>query len=305
MKKTEILHFQNITVENAQIAINPLISQKVETKNTISVVFIRNPYEYFDYLLFDYLDNKRSILFTKEIKKQLKKLNATDFLVWLDTLNFIPLYNPQTFQLDVRKRLKFAIENLERFDYVVPYEEIDLFLENVSLKLDIQIVKENKHSFSLSSVKESSLVTKFTEKDNLLYIEAKKLWNLSKENDFKSLKELIEQKTVYVDMNETENFKGASGVMNEKSIRGYALNLNSQKSLNIEIYINNQLLCTTKADMTRKDIADKFQHSNEECGFLINFDKPTFKKGDDVDIIIVPENIRVPIVGNAQKFLEK
>ncbi len=115
----------------------------------------------------------------------------------------------------------------------------------------------------------------------------------------------MEQKTVYTDMNEAENFKGTSGFINEKCIRGFAFNTESQESLTLEIHKNGELLCTTNADQLREEIMGKFNLSHGKCGFQVDFEKPTFQKGDSIDIIIVPENIRLPIVGNAKKFLEE
>ena len=303
VKEIQVQYFQNLTIENAKIITNPLIDNKTKTKNIMSIVFIRDPYEYFDYLLFDYLHNKRSILFTNDIVKQIKRLDSVDFLEWLDTLQFIPFYNPQTFQLDVRKRVDVAIENLERFDYVVPYEEIETFLEHVPLDINIKYKKESKKPFSLASLEEDDLVKAFIGKDRTLYTKAKELWSLVKENDFKPLGELLEQKTVYIDLNEAKDFKGVSGFINEKRIRGFAFNTESQESLTLEIYRNSELLCTTNADQLREELIEKFNLSHGKYGFQVDFDKSTFKKGDHVDIIIIPENIRLPIVGNAKEFL--
>ncbi|MEA1952841.1 MAG: hypothetical protein U9O24_00425 [Campylobacterota bacterium] len=303
MKKYEVHNFQNLIIENADIIYNPL-SQEKEKKNQFSVIFIRDPYEYFDYLLFDYLQSKKSILFTQDILVNIKKLDNVSFLEWFRTLNFIPFYNPQIFQLDTSKRLSFAIDNLERFDYVVPYDKIDIFLDKTSLKIKIKKIKEEKNIFLLSEIKENKIVNEFIEKDIKLYKRAKKLWELTKENSFKPLREIIEQKPIYTQVHETKDFKGASGMVNEKSIRGYALNIKTQKILTLNIYKNKKLICTTTANEIRKDMVDKFNLSTGKCGFFVKFDKSTFKKGDKIDIIIVPENIRLPLVGDAIKFLE-
>jgi len=299
----EVFNFQNLIIENVQITNTPLIHINKENKEVLTVVIIRDPYEYFDYLLFDTIDHKRSLLFTDDISKHIKKLDNADFLLWLDTLNFIPFYNPQTFQLDVRKNLDVAMENLGRFDYVVPYKEIDTFLEHVPLEINIKQKEESKKPFSLASLKEDKLIKTFIGKDITLYTKARELWTLVKENNFKPLREIIEQKTVYIDMSEAKDFKGVAGFINEKRIRGFAFNTKSQESLTLEIYRNSELLCATNADQLREELMEKFNLSHGKYGFQVDFDKPTFKKGDDVDIIIVPENIRLPIVGNAKEFL--
>jgi len=117
----------------------------------------------------------------------MKKLDNEAFLKWLETLNFIPFYNPQTFQLDTCKRSSVAIENLESFDYVVPYEEIDTFLENISSDITIskEEEEENKLLFALDAQRENKLVKKFIGKDIELYERSLKLWELVKTNNFK------------------------------------------------------------------------------------------------------------------------
>jgi len=305
VRRVEVFNFQNLIIENAKVSNIPLIQNKKIEKDVLTLIIIRNPYTYFDYLLFDYLAQKRSILFTEDIMKQMEMLDNHDFLKWFKTLNFIPFYNPQTFQLDVRKRLDVAIGNLESFDYVVPYEELDTFLANILLGLNISKKNEGEISFSLSSIKNNELTKEFIEKDVELYSKAQELWNLIKKNDFKPLRDHIKGKPTYIKMDEVEYFQGVVGLIDETLIRGFAFNSESQESLSLEIYKNNKLLRTIKADIIRKDLIKQFNLSHGKCGFQVNFEKPTFKKGDTIDIIIVPENIRLPIVGNAKKFLEE
>ena len=148
LRKVEVHHFQNLTIENATLSDHPLTQAKEVKKDLLTLVFVRDPYAYFDTLLFDYLKHKRSLLFTQDIINNMKKLDNEAFLKWLETINFIPFYNPQTFQLDISKRSLSAIENLESFDYVVPYEEIDIFLKNTSLDISIHQKDEEKLLFS-------------------------------------------------------------------------------------------------------------------------------------------------------------
>jgi len=185
MKKIEILNFQNILITNAKVITNPLSQTHTREEKTVSIVIVRDPYDYFNYLLFDLLENKKSILFTEDIKNSIETLSDDDFLKWFKELNFIPFYNPQTFHLDMQKRLPKAIKNLESFDYVVPFEEIDTFLENVSLEIEIDIQKEKELPFSLNSGQELS--KEFIDKDLRLYGIVWDLWDKTKENDFQPL----------------------------------------------------------------------------------------------------------------------
>ena len=303
MKKIEVSNFQNLIIINTKVPKTPLIQHKEDEEDVVTLVIIRDPYAYFDYLLFDYISHKRSILFTQEIIKQMKILDNHDFLKWFSTLNFIPFYNPQTFQLDVHKRLNVATEKLKHFDYVIPYEELDIFLANIPLDISISNVNEGGISFSLASIVQDELTQEFIEKDLELYNKAQELWNLIKKNNFQPLSDLLEQETIFTPINETENFRGGCGGMNEKMIRGFAFNLKKQTSLKLEIYKNTKLLCKTEANIPRADFQKQFNLTTDKCGFQVIFDKSIFKKGDCVDVVIVPENIRLPIVGDAKEFL--
>lgn len=194
IKAIEIHNFHNLIIENAEVSTHPLNQPKEEKKNALSVVFVRDPYEYYDYLMFDYLIHKRSLLFTQDIINHMKEFSNENFLRRFDTLNFIPFYNPQTFQLDSSKRVESAIDNLKSFDYVVPYDEIDVFLENVPHDIWITKKDENKLLFSLQTQKNHTLIDKFINKDLELYEESTKLWNLVKKNNFKPLRSLIKRK---------------------------------------------------------------------------------------------------------------
>ncbi len=311
MKKIEIHHFQNLTIKNAKTITTPLIQAKPEEADTLSVVFIRDPYAYFDTLLFDYLQHKRSILFTQDIINNMKKLDHTSFLQWFDTLNFIPFYNPQTFQLNISKISLIAIENLESFDYVIPYEEIDLFLENVAPHLKIIKVKENKLIFSLSSQKEKEILTKFIGKDLELYARASELWELVKKNNFKPLGSLIERKKSLdntpslMKPNKMKNYNGVAGKITSYSIVGWVHHKEKEEIIKISIYKNNTFLCRVKANKMREDLKKQKLHLTGICGFEVIFDELTFQKGDNIEIKILPDNIILPLGKGVKDFLKK
>jgi len=309
VKKIEVQNFQNLTVENATIATHPLTQGKEVKKDLLTIVFVRDPYAYFDYLLFDYLKHKRSLLFTQDIISNMKTLDNESFLKWLKTLNFIPFYNPQTSQLDARKRLDVAIENLESFDYVVPYEEIDVFLENVSL--DINIYKEETKSFfSLSTQHDNEIISTFIGNDLKLYERSLELWELVKKNNFNPLVTLIEHKQKPESIEDQKKkltmhkYKGIAGQITSKSIKGWVFHTEKEEYVMLEVYNNDTLLCTLTADKIRQDLKKRQLHPTGKCGFEITFDKLTFREGDKVEIKILPENITLPFGPNIRSFLE-
>ena len=310
MKKIEVLNFHNLHIENAKVINKPLNQTKFEEKDGLVVVFVRDPYDYFDYLLYDYLAHQRSLLFTQDIIDHMKTQKGETFLKWLDTINFIPFYNPQTFQLDISKRESVAIENLESFDYVVPYEEIDIFLEHVAPDITIEKEEVKKMLFSLGSQREDELTEKFVGKDMKLYQKSLELWKLSKKNGFKPLGSLIEQKVSLNDIrnrkkkpDEMQKYKGIAGKISENSIVGWVFHKEKQEIALIEIYCNGKLLSKVKADKKREDLKKQNIHPTGKCGFEMVFDMPTFKRGDRVEIKILPERTLLPLGKNVKEFL--
>ena len=309
IKNIEIHNFHNLTIENAQITKHPLNQPKEEKENTLSVVFVRDPYEYFDYLMFDYLIHKKSLLFTQDIINHMKEFSGKNFLHWFDTLNFKPFYNPQTFQLDSAKRLESAIDNTRSFDYVVPYDEIDLFLEKFSSDIWITKVNEKKLLFSLQTQKEHTLINELISKDLKLYEESIILWNLVKKNNFKPLRSIIERKkpidhTVsQQDFDLLQQYKGLAGKVTSNSIRGWVFHKEKEEVISVSIFKNNHFLCIAKADKRREDLKMQHIHPTGECGFEVLFDLEMFERGDKIEVKILPHNTPLPLGIDIKNFL--
>ena len=303
LRKTEVHHFQNLTIENATLSDHPLTQAKEVKKDLLSIVFVRDPYAYFDTLLFDYLKHKRSLLFTQDIINNIKKLDNEAFLKWLDTINFIPFYNPQTFQLDISKRSLTAIENLESFDYVVPYEEIELFLKNTSLDISIDQKEEAKLLFSLSAQGNNEEIKKFIGKDIALYERSLELWEQVKKNNFKPLRSLINRKRPQVEDKKIDKYKGIVGQITSHSIVGWVYHKEKKSNTVLSIYKNGIFLRLLSADIMREDLKKQQIHPTGECGFEVIFDEPTFKKGDKVEIKILPDKTILPLGKNVKQFL--
>ena len=309
MKRIEVQNFQNLRIENATSRNHPLTQAKDEEEDLLTIAFIRDPYAYFDYLLFDYVQHKRSILFTQDIIQNITKLDNKAFLTWFDRLNFIPFYDPQTFQLDISKRSLTAIENLESFDYVVPYEEIDIFLENVSFDINIYKEEETQSLFSLSTQCDHDIISKFIAKDLKLYERSLELWALVKQNDFKPLRSLIDRKKslgttrTEVGSHQLENYKGIVGQITSNSIIGWVFHKDKEESVTVEIYKNDTLLSTVKADKMRADLKKREIHPTGQCGFEAIFNEATFQNGDKIEVKILPDEILLPFGKNVQAFL--
>jgi len=303
-KEIEIHNFQSLTIKNASMTDHPLREAKEIRKDLLTVVFVRNPYAYFDTLLFEHLKEQKSILFTQDIINNMKKMDNDSFLQWLDTLNFIPFYNPQTFQLDISKRAPTAIENLESFDYVVPYEEIGTFLENISSDMSINREEEHALLFSLKTQKDNELIKKFIAKDLKLYERSLELWKLVKKNNFKPLRSLITRKKPQAEQQKINKYNGLVGQITSHSIAGWVYHKEKQGNLMISIYKNGIFLRKLKADIMREDLKKQQIHPTGECGFKAIFDEATFKKGDKVEVKILPDKTVLPLGENTKRFLK-
>ena len=313
MKKLEILNFQNLQIEKAKNITQPFDQAKFEDEEALTVVVIRDPYAYFDSMLFEYLSREKSILFTQDIIDHMKELDSRSFLKWLDGLNFVPFQNPQTFHLDIRKRVSEAIENLESFDYVVPYETIDTFVEKLAPNVRIVKPKETKLLFSLSSLKGNPLAEKFIGKDSELYRRSLELWEAIEENGYKMLPSLLgkqriserkkEEKKQKEQPEKMQVYKGVTGRISEKFIAGWVTHKEHPEVLTVEIYKNGQLLQAVKADKMREDLKKQQIHSTGKCGFEIRFSEETFKKGDKVEVKILPDKIDLPLGKGVKSFL--
>lgn len=298
----EILNFQNIKIANAGTV--DTISQCFGPNNRdcLSAVIIRDPYDYFDYQMYDLLSNKKSILFTQEIINKMKRERGKLFLEWFKELNFIPFHNPQLSHLDIKKRLPEALDLLECFDYVVPYEEIDLFLKNIPFDIQISKPKESKMIFSLGlHRKEADL---FVAKDLILYEKTAALWKEIRDSNFRPLLSARKKReNLFNKKQAKDRYKGMVGRITSNSIIGWAMKKGDMTCVEISIYKDGKLLQKAKADQLRKDIREREIHPTGKCGFHITFDQPTFSSGDRVTVKILPDNVTLDMGNSALSFL--
>jgi len=274
----------------------------------INILFIHDPYTYFNALLQKYVDQKKSMLFTQDILSNKDKMKSDPFLNWLHTLNFIPFYNPQTFQFDSRKRLSIAIEILEQFDYVVPYVEMEIFLDNVSL--DLKPHQERENNFIFDFKEEQLLMKNFINKDIKLYERSMELWELIKKNNYNPLGELIKHNQKLESIEDqrkkltVHKYKGIAGQITSKSIKGWVFHTENKEHVKVEVYNNSKLLCTLTADGTREDLKKRQLHPTGKCGFEITFKDTTFTEGDNLVIKVLPQKINLPLGPDIRSFLK-
>ena len=265
-----------------------------------SIIFY-SPLKYFDSLLSKYMYENKSLLFSEEMTVMAETKSANEFFSWLDSINFIPLYSPQTFLLDDRKRVDAAKEKLKWADYVVIEEGVEALHKEAGISVTYDFgVNSKVPPVSLSDA-DLKWQERFVGKDMQLYEYACELWKKIEAAGYIQLGRIIKR---YKPMQNMANFHGMCGGMYEKMIRGFAFNRELQEPLELEIYKNGTLLTTTVANHPRPELKEKFSLKIDKCGILVKFDKPTIQPGDKIEVVIVPENVLVPIVGSAKAFLE-
>jgi|GEM_PF-2754948 len=302
-RKWELLYFQHDEVDGVLLRTTPLIGVKRPDETLLSTVIVRNPYDYFDAMLNDYLITKKSLLFSEEMEAQVKKLDSEAFLRWLEGLHFLPFYNPQIYYLDAKKRLQEATDNLQNFEYVVPYEEVDAFVSHTGIPLKIASAKKSAYPFRMRDVRDESLVEKYIGKDKRLYEEVMRLWREIETHDYRPLAQVMHRMPPMIPLHQAEGYRGGCGGMNAKMVRGFAFKLGRAEPLEVAIYRNKELLVRTKADTPREELQKKFALPSNRCGILVNFEEETIFPGDRIDILIMPEGIKLPISGQAEKYL--
>ena len=303
MKKFKIINFQDLKISNAEISKKPFDETKFEDEETLTVVIIRDPYEYFSYLLSDYIQNRMSPKLSKETMKNMKKMDTDTFLEWFKTLHYLPLINPQTFQLDLRKRVDVAIENLESFDYVVPYEEIDIFLEHVGSDVKIHKIQTEELPFSLSDIRNSEVVTSFLLKDIVIYRKIQILWKIIIDNNYHQL-EHVQEKKIQPKGTTDSDYIGLLGKINKNTVEGWIYNkMYIKEPVMLKVYQNGIFLENILADKQRKDIQKLHNHPNGLCGFQLSLLTSTFHQGDDIEIF-TPNGEKLSLGTNAKSFLK-
>jgi len=303
----EILNFQDIEYSNAVLIEKPLDQVKQFSDDMNSVVIIREPFAYFDAMLTCYLNEKKSLLFTKEIIKKMEKYDGERFLTWLDSLSFIPFYNPQSYFLDLRKRIASVKKNLEYFDYVVPYESIEEFTTHLSSGLQIRPGKEKTMRFSLAQHKGHPLVEKFIGKDIVLYEQVQALWELQRSHGYLSLKVLKRPEETSVVSQRSISKRRIRGVVSHitsKTIVGWASVKGREKNVKVRVYRNGKYLGEAIANKMRPAIKESGKHPTGYCGFKMQFEKETFCEKDHIEVKVMPEEFVLPLGKPSQKFLK-
>lgn len=303
MQNIYIHNFQDLQFPAVDSGNKPFDESTLSREDHTTVVIVRDPYAFFDRYLHHCIINTMSPTLSRETVKMMKRLDEEAFLAWFITLNYLPLVNPQTFQLDMRKRLDLAIANLESFNYVVPYEEIDTFANSVIKSPVVSEKEKNPLAFSIANVKEQTLIETTIGKDIELYQRAKVLWEISQNHDFKPLHTLIENRKPRPRKKRIATYIGLVDNITDTTVVGWVFREEDhEERLEVAVYKNSTLLQKGIADIYRPGVQKLKGHATGLCGFHIRLTQHVLSAEDSIEIKVLPENRTVPLSQNAKRF---
>lgn len=243
----------------------------MQTIKEKEVIYIHNPYDYFDAELYKYAIEGESLLFGDDMIQQMKHKTPNEFLLWLQSIHFYPLINPITAQLDSKKNIDKVIDMLQSHDYVVPYEAISEFFEHVDSQVLAPKPLSPSMDFSISQVTDKELIDAFIGRDIQIYETAKKLWEIIRHNNFKPLEK-------------PKKYEGLVDKISPTIIAGWIFDIDSPESQTVYIYKNDILIEKVYANMLRPGIKKNKKHPTGLCGFQIKFSYPTFSSSDTIQV---------------------
>ncbi|MCF6207490.1 MAG: hypothetical protein L3J47_11475, partial [Sulfurovum sp.] len=254
----------------------------------------------FDLKLFAYAYEGKSLLFANEMKKNMQRMSADDFLYWLESIRFLPLYDPQTLQVDSKKNIENAMSKLYMYDYVVPNDQIDVLHQHLGGFQCTQNIKGQDMPFSIQKVQNSDLVQKFIGKDMQLYSEAKRLWRICQEEEYVSLRTLGEEKQ-YIDPG---GYTGMIDLFTPTAVAGWIVHEEIKGSIEVGIYRNGALLEKVQTEIMRPGIKERFSHPTGLCGFRVDFASPVFKLQDTLEVKTVHGEYVLEYAPNVKQIYE-
>ena len=277
-------------------------AERVINEDFLTMVTLREPYSYVvSHLcwirkLADEGQEKRFLSHPKVFQDIALKMKSHDFskpeqirkfIAWLEEIDFNYLHNTQTLYLDGPKRVRVAIQNLNKVNFVGTLESIDEFTQMVSDYFGVEVVdnppfinkNSNKYGFDLSCLATRLALEPLLDKDVQLYKAAKELFQ-------KTHSEYIQSKSRGDDFKHVFLSKkiGRLAGIDKGKVFGWArvVGQGDEGYCNLDVYINNSYIATVRADEFRHDL--NIKHSRN-CAFFI--DTPNDTKLVEGDIISV------------------
>ena len=237
--------------------VRPLQEPLKLKKRDLNVAVIYEPSLYFTLFYEKFIDKYSKF----EIVKKLTRDKIEQYIEYYNIKSF---YNPQIFMFDKRKKIPNAIQFLEKFDYIIPFEKLKEFIKFNNINLNIEykigkIIKPNKD--------------KFLNKDYVLYNQSLHIYELIKANN-------------YVKYKEISNYNGFIDILDKNTIGGWVIEKRTDKNFTVEIIKNDKVIKEVKADKLREGLKKMKIHPTGKCGFIVKFNEETFKKNDNIKVRI-------------------
>jgi hypothetical protein len=197
----------------------------------------------------------------------------TDFIKWLDSINFHYFHNTQLHYMHstqnqhalTDEQVQKAIMNMKKIDFVGIQTNLDAFMEMISYEFGWELeikprvnVNENNYGFDITNPETQKALLPLYEKDLILYDEAKKLYN---------------EKRVLYTKKFTENIIGYVDTISSTKIRGWARSKSSLKKVKLELKVDGEIIDTTTARIFRQGLKTKDIHPSGLCAFEFNLEK--------------------------------
>ena len=162
--------------------------------------------------------------------------------------------------------------------------------------------KEKRLHLRFVTCKTLVLLINFTKKDSQLYERALELWETIEKNDFKPQKTSPIEKKEIAKKPTAEKYIGLVDNINSSFITGWVFRKNDNNTLEVAIYINDELFQELKADIMRPGVKKTKGHPTGYCGFKTRITSRTFQPHDKIEVKVLPNEITLPYGQNAKNY---
>jgi hypothetical protein len=303
LARKETFKLDNYDFASGHIGLNR--AERILNDNWIKLITLREPYSFvISHLCWirlladsDQVDRfKRHPPIIQKVSKKMSEYDFSDaeqiseFIIWLDGIDYNYLHNTQTFYLDFDKRIDAALEALDRVEFVGTMERVDEFLGMINNCLNLgyeysktprENVNSRKYGLDINNDKIRAALYPLINKDILVYEAA----SSRLKNDL----------NMHQSLQKDYEIKGVVDRVNEDRISGWVMSPQLKKVLTVGLYRNSELLHEVKANIFRLGLKKRGVHYTGCAGFVIELGGITIKSGDVFSIRDVRSGKVIPL----------
>jgi len=194
----------------------------------------------------------------------------TEFIKWLDSINFTYFHNTQAHYLNSSKKGKYltdeelnqGLKSLYKIDFVGIQEKLDQFMTMISYEFGWiyenqpkENINQNNYGFDINNPEIRKALKPLYEQDIIVYNEAKKIFSL--------------QESLYL-KTENKSILGYIDKVTEKKISGWVKFKDSLKKVELELRVKGIVIQTTTANIMRMALKSKGIHPTGLICFEFN-----------------------------------